>query len=88
MRPVIISRLLGSQNLLLDSNSDDLYILNFELAHHTTLYQWQRKLDALGEEIFLAYKPSFRGRGMKRIAPEQEKTVVDTWGHYPGFDPS
>ncbi len=56
--------------------------------HYSTVYEWQSKLDALGEEAFLAYKPASRGRGIKKITPEQEKAVLDTWQRYPGFGPS
>ena len=56
--------------------------------HYTTVYQWQRELDAVGEEAFLSYHSSSRGRGMKKITPEQEKGVLETWERYPGFGPS
>lgn len=56
--------------------------------HYSTIYQWQSKLDALGKEAFLAYRPPSRGRGIKKITPDQEKVVVETWQHYPGFGPS
>ena len=26
--------------------------------HYTTLYEWRRQYESLGEETFLAYKPS------------------------------
>jgi putative transposase len=57
-------------------------------VHYTTIYEWRKKLGALGEEAFLAYQPGSRGRGIKRITAEQEKAVLDTWGRYPGFGPS
>lgn len=57
-------------------------------VHYTTVYEWRKKLGALGEEAFLAYQPGSRGRGIKRITAEQEKAVLDTWGRYPGFGPS
>jgi len=56
--------------------------------HYTTLYQWQRKLEVLGEETFLAYRPKSRGRGIKKVTKEQEKGVLETWQRYPGFGPS
>jgi len=56
--------------------------------HYTTVYQWQRKLEVLGEEAFLAYRPKSRGRGIKKVTEEQEKAVLDTWERYPGFGPS
>ena len=55
--------------------------------HYTTVYQWQNKLDALGEEGFLAYKPSAPGRGVKKISAEKEEAVLSTWKRYPGFGP-
>jgi len=61
---------------------------NLSGVHYTAIYEWQRKLDAIGEEAFLAYKPSSRGRGIKKITPEQEKAVLETWERYPGFGPS
>lgn len=57
-------------------------------VHYTTVYQWQRKLEVLGQEAFLAYQNKSRGRGIKRITKAQEKAVLDTWRHYPGFGPS
>jgi len=57
-------------------------------VHYSTVYQWQRKLEVLGEEAFLAYRPKSRGRGIKKITEKQEKAVIDTWERYPGFGPS
>ena len=39
-----------------------------ELAgiHYTAVYRWRNKLEALGEEGFLVYKPSYPGRGIKK----------------------
>lgn len=61
-----------------------------ELAgvHYTTVYQWQRKLEVVGEEAFLTYRRKSRGRGVKRITEKQEAAVVETWGRFPGFGPS
>lgn len=56
--------------------------------HYTTVYQWQREFEVLGEEAFLAYRPTSRGRGIKKITEEQEKGVLETWERYPGFGPS
>jgi len=55
--------------------------------HYTTVYQWQRMLEALGEEGFLSYKPSTPGRGIKKIAAKTEQAVVSTWERHPGFGP-
>ncbi len=60
-----------------------------ELAGITTptLYEWKRKLDKMGEEAFLAYKPSRPGRGVKKITPKQRKAVLEVWTNNPGFGP-
>jgi putative transposase len=55
--------------------------------HYTSVYEWQRRLDALGEEAFLAYKPSTPGRGIKEISAKKEEGVLSTWKRYPGFGP-
>jgi len=55
--------------------------------HYTSVYEWQRRLDALGEEAFLAYKPSTPGRGIKEISPKKEEGVLSTWKRHPGFGP-
>lgn len=56
-------------------------------VHYTTVYQWQHQLEALGEEAFLAYKPSYPGRGIKKISPEKEEAVLSSWKRYPAFGP-
>jgi len=56
--------------------------------HYTTIYDWKKRLNALGKEAFLAYKPPSRGRGIKKITLKQEKAILDTWERYPGFGPS
>lgn len=60
---------------------------NTAQVHYTTVYQWQRILDALGEEGFLAYKPSAPGRGIKKISAGKEQAVLSTWERHPGFGP-
>lgn len=55
--------------------------------HYTTIYDWRRKLDGLGEERFLAYQPSYPGRGIKVISAEKEAAVLDCWKSNPGFGP-
>ena len=57
-------------------------------VHYTTIYEWQRKLEVLGKEAFLAYKKKSVGRGIKKVTEEQEKAVRETWDRYPGFGPS
>lgn len=56
-------------------------------VHYTTVYQWKHQLEALGEEAFLAYTPSYPGRGIKKISPEKEEAVLSTWERYPAFGP-
>ena len=60
-----------------------------ELAgvHYTSVYEWRRQLKSLGRQGFLDYTPSYPGRGIKQITPEQEKAVLDTWKDNPGFGP-
>ena len=57
-------------------------------VHYSTVYQWQRKLKVLGEEVFLAYRRKSCGRGIKKVTKEQENGVLETWERYPGFGPS
>jgi transposase InsO family protein len=56
-------------------------------VHYTTVYDWQHDLKRLGKEGFLAYKPTYPGRGTKQISPEQESAVLDCWKSNPGFGP-
>ena len=56
-------------------------------VHYTTAYDWRRRLDSLGEEVFLAYQPSYPGRGIKDISPEKESAVLDCWKLNSGFGP-
>ena len=55
--------------------------------HYTTVYDWKRQYESLGEKEFLAYKPSYPGRGIKKITPEQEKNIIDVWQKNPGYGP-
>ncbi len=57
-------------------------------VHYTSVYEWQKRLEALGEKAFVSYQCPSRGRGIKKITPEQEKAVFETWGRYRGFGPS
>ncbi|MGB5616710.1 MAG: helix-turn-helix domain-containing protein, partial [Desulfobacterales bacterium] len=56
-------------------------------VHYTTVYDWRRDLKSLGKEAFLAYQPSYPGRGIKVISPEKEAAVLDCWKTNPGFGP-
>ena len=60
-----------------------------ELAgvHYTTIYDWRRQLKSVGKQIFIDYKPSYPGRGIKQITAKNEKAILDTWNDNPGFGP-
>jgi len=57
-------------------------------VHYTTVYEWRKRLEALGEEGFLADRPRSPGRGIKKISKEKEEAVLETWKRYPGCGPS
>ena len=56
-------------------------------VHFTTVYDWKGKLEALGEEAFLAYQPSYPGRGIKLISAKKETAVLECWKAHRGFGP-
>ncbi len=56
-------------------------------VHYTSVYDWRRQLESLGEQGFLDHKPSYPGRGIKQITAEQEKAVLETWKQNSGFGP-
>ena len=56
-------------------------------VHYTTVYEWRRQLNALGKQAFLDHEPSYPGRGIKKITPEKEKAILDTWNAHPGYGP-
>lgn len=60
-----------------------------ELAavHYTSVYDWKHRLEALGEEGFLAYKPAIPGRGVKEISPQKEAVILSTWERNRGLGP-
>ncbi len=60
-----------------------------ELAgvHYTTVYQWRNQLEILDEQAFLEYQPSYPGRGIKEVHPEQERAILAVWESDPGFGP-
>jgi len=57
-------------------------------VHYTSVYEWNRRLEALGREGFLAYQCTSRGRGVKSVTEAQEQAILDMWKHYPSFGPS
>lgn len=56
-------------------------------VHYTTVYEWRRDFESLGEKAFLDYKPCYPGRGIKQITPEQEAAILTTRKNNPGFGP-
>ena len=56
-------------------------------VHYTSVYEWKNRLEALGEEGYLAYRPSLPGRGLKQISAQKEEAVLSTWKRYPAFGP-
>ncbi len=56
-------------------------------VHYTTVYEWRRGVESLGEQAFLDYKPSYPGRGIKQITPDQEAAILTTRKNNPGFGP-
>jgi len=57
-------------------------------VHYTTVYDWRHQLESLGESGFLEYQPSYPGRGVKKIWPQQEKSIMEVWKQSPGFGPN
>lgn len=57
-------------------------------VHYTTVYDWQRNLEALGRQAFLNHEPRRPGRGIKEISPEQEKAILGVLEANPGYGPS
>jgi len=55
--------------------------------HYTTVYTWKKQLNALGEKAFLSYEPSRPGRGIKKIAVEDEQAIQKVWDDNPGYGP-
>ena len=53
----------------------------------TTVYNWRNQLKRLGKDAFLAYKPSYKGRGIQKVTVEQQKAVLGTWKDNAGFGP-
>ena len=56
-------------------------------VHYTSVYDWKQRLEALGEEGFLAYKPAIPGRGTKEISPKKEEAILSTWERNRGLGP-
>lgn len=56
-------------------------------VHYTTIYDWRRKLEALGQEAFLAHQPHRPGRNEKKITPEQETAILQVWHENSEYGP-
>ena len=56
-------------------------------VHYTTVYDWRKQFETMGEEAFLIYKVSKPGRGIKQISPAKEQAVLKEWKNNPGFGP-
>ncbi len=56
-------------------------------VHYTTVYDWKRQLEVIGEHNFLEYNVPGPGRGIKRISDQKEQAVVNTWNNNPEFGP-
>lgn len=55
--------------------------------HYTSVYQWRRRFEAMGEEAFLSYKLASTGRGVKKITAQQEEAVLSAWRNHTSFGP-
>jgi putative transposase len=56
-------------------------------VHYATVYEWRRRLDAIGKEAFLAHQPHRPGRGIKEITEGQETAILEVWRANSGFGP-
>jgi transposase InsO family protein len=56
-------------------------------VHYTTVYDWRKQFEVMGEEAFLAYQASKTGRGVKQISEEKNRAVLKEWKNNPGFGP-
>ncbi|MFH2058832.1 MAG: helix-turn-helix domain-containing protein [Pseudomonadota bacterium] len=56
-------------------------------VHYTTVYDWRRQFEVMGEKAFLEYRSSKPGRGIKQISPEKEPAVLREWKENPGLGP-
>ena len=60
---------------------------NIAKVHFTTVYDWKKQFEVFGEQGFLEYKVPRPGRGIKKISPQKEQAVVDTWEANPEYGP-
>lgn len=56
-------------------------------VHYTTVYDWRRQLETMGEKTFLEYQVPKLGRGIKQISQEKEQAILKEWKANPGFGP-
>jgi|SRR3989339_295990 len=56
-------------------------------VHYTTVYDWRKQFEVMGEKVFLEYQSSKPGRGIKQISPKKEQAVLREWKENPGLGP-
>jgi putative transposase len=56
-------------------------------VHYTTVYDWKKQFEVMGEQGFLEYQVPRPGRGIKKISPEKEQAVIDIWKDNPEYGP-
>ena len=54
-------------------------------VHYTSVYEWKRQLEALGEEGFLAYRASDAGTGSEADLGPEGRSGSDHLETLPGF---
>ena len=55
--------------------------------HFTTVYDWKKEYESLGEQQFLYYTSAYPGRGAKEITADQERHVLECRERNPGYGP-
>ena len=60
---------------------------NIAEVHFTTVYDWKKQFEVMGEQGFLEYQVPRPGRGIKKISAQKEQAVVDTWEANPEYGP-
>jgi len=78
------------QKLAVLKSAEEMGILKAAEAagvHYTSVYDWKRRREALGDAGFLAYKLAIPGRGIKEISPKKEEAILTTWVRNRGLGP-
>ncbi len=52
---------------------------NIAEVHFTTVNDWKKQFEVMGEQGYLEYQVPRPGRGIKKISPEKGQAVVDCW---------